>query len=222
MKLPSFTNDHLLIFKCYLCGANCHQSPCLSCQNWLTSNATPRCACCGHGLSSEASKCPQETNHEWIDQTFVSTSYGSVIANTVRNFKYNKDSLALPTLQWLALELWETYGSGEALLCMPTHWIRKYRRGFDHIALIAKKLPIDNRQKYFKRRYTKPLEGLSRTQRRSSLRNNIFWHGGRAPTRIMLIDDVTTTGATMQAAARVLKQHGAKEVNALALCKTDH
>lgn len=222
MKLPCFTNEHLMIFKCYLCGANCHQSPCSSCQTWLTNNSATRCLRCGHGLQHEASKCPQESSHHWIDQTFVATSYGSVIANTIRKFKYHKDLLALPTLQWLVHELWETHGTGETVLCMPTHWVRKYLRGFDHIALIAKRLPIDNRQKYFKRRYAKPLEGLSRTQRRDSLKNNIFWRGGSAPKRIMLIDDVTTTGSTMQAAAKVLKQHGAKEVNALALCKTDY
>jgi len=109
----------------------------------------------------------------------------------------------------------------------PLHWDRRRTRGFNQAGLLAAPvakasgLPIVHALSRV--RVTAPQAGLSRDQRRQNLRGAFRvrrpeWLRGK---RIVVVDDVATTGATFEACARALKRAGAAEVTALAVARAD-
>lgn len=100
---------------------------------------------------------------------------------------------------------------------IPLHWRRRNWRGFNQAEMIAERmaenlgLARDNSLK--RTRYKKPQTRLKKRERCENIKNSFVWKGGNlAGKNIILVDDVVTTGSTMNEAARALKQKGAKRV----------
>jgi ComF family protein len=103
---------------------------------------------------------------------------------------------------------------------VPTATSRVRQRGYDQAHLLAKELSRLTKRK------TKPLlgrlgqtrqVGATRKQRLVQLQNAFFARNSKAikGAHILLVDDVLTTGATLEAAAKTLRQTGAKSVSAV-------
>lgn len=110
---------------------------------------------------------------------------------------------------------------------MPMHWRKQWERGFNQThmlaQLVARRYGLKPAKNLVRRRYTKPQAGLSESERRDNLKNSF---GVRNPAeltgkRILLVDDVFTTGATLRAATAALKAAGAGHVTAVALARVD-
>lgn len=106
--------------------------------------------------------------------------------------------------------------AGAAIAYVPADRRARRRRGFDHMALIAHELT-----RILELPCIRPIEklsvadqrGLGRTQRFRNMANAIRPSSAMpAPTRVILVDDVYTTGATLFAATDALKRAGAREV----------
>ena len=113
------------------------------------------------------------------------------------------------------------------LIPVPLHPRRLRWRGFNQSALLAAKL-LARRPEFRlpagelrRRRSRRPQAGLTRRQRKKNLKNAFAWHGPPlAPDLpILLIDDVATTGATLNECAKTLKQAGARNVWGLVLAQ---
>jgi len=109
----------------------------------------------------------------------------------------------------------------DAVLPVPLHWRRKWWRGFNQALEIAKPLarhlgvPIIHDIR--RRRATPPQSGLSAAQRARNLRS-AFTAGRRLHHRhVLIVDDVITTGATIEQVARTLRRGGADAVSAIAV-----
>jgi ComF family protein len=109
------------------------------------------------------------------------------------------------------------------------HPIRERKRGFNQSVYIAEELqnelniPIDPHVLIRVRR-TKAQTGLNREQRKNNMRG-AFRINPRADLekkRIILVDDVTTSGATASEAARILKEGGAREIQLAVLAIAGH
>jgi len=172
------------------------------------------CTVCREGLAN-------------FDAAYSFGSYEASLQQLIHLLKYAKvESLARPLSSFLlrALPLEANF---DLVLAMPMHWRKRWERGFNQAELLA--APVARRYglpltKNLRRtRYTKSQAGLTESARRDNLRGSFRVHRPEqvAGKRILLVDDVFTTGATLRAAAAVLKSAGAAHVAALTLARVD-
>lgn len=111
------------------------------------------------------------------------------------------------------------------IISVPLHARRERERGFNQSEIIAKlfaeKLGLGINKNLHRVIYTAQQAKLSGEQRRANLKNAFVFssEGKAAPEKVLLVDDVFTTGATMQECARVLKNNGVKIVWGLVLAR---
>ncbi|MCU4677636.1 phosphoribosyltransferase family protein [Catenovulum sp. 2E275] len=102
----------------------------------------------------------------------------------------------------------------------PLHWFKYYRRGFNQAQWLAEQLKLNMPQltDCSRLKYTKQQAKLSGKKRLDNVKNAFSVKANLAGKRILIIDDVVTTGATLDAFAKTLKQAGAVNVSAICLC----
>lgn len=112
----------------------------------------------------------------------------------------------------------------DGIVPIPLHPERKRQRGYNQSELLADRIGkacgIPVFPDYLLRsRATRPQKELNDLQRKNNVKN-AFLMGKNAVQlkRIMLLDDIYTTGATLDAAAAVLLEHGAQQVFGLTVC----
>ena len=108
---------------------------------------------------------------------------------------------------------------------VPLHWRRRFQRGFNQSALIAKGLTLDNAQfntDLVRIRYTQQQIELTVAARKRNVEGAFAVRKGHnfKGKNICLVDDVKTTGATLNECAKVLKEAGAGKVFAFVLAVT--
>ena len=115
----------------------------------------------------------------------------------------------------------------DAVTPMPLHWRRRFQRGFNQAAILAKdvarrrSIPLLHAVRRV--RATRTQTGLTNAKRRENV-SGAFRAGRGRPLeglRILLVDDVMTTGATGSACAFALKRAGAKSVTLVTLARVD-
>jgi ComF family protein len=115
----------------------------------------------------------------------------------------------------------------DAVVPVPLHWRRRWRRGFNQSELLAQVvarrcgIPVIKALKRV--RYTPAQTGLSNTGRRKNVTAAfaaVRWHCV-AGSRILLVDDVMTTGSTATACAKVLRRAGAASITLLTVARAD-
>lgn len=108
---------------------------------------------------------------------------------------------------------------GAIVVPVPLHRRREYERGFNQAEDLAMHLGVPVMKLLTRVRHTQSQIELPKEQRQQNVKN-AFALGvpsSRVPVHdiVVLIDDVSTTGSTLEACARVLKEAGVKEVRAL-------
>lgn len=109
------------------------------------------------------------------------------------------------------------FSSFDCIVPLPLHRRRYAERGFNQSEVLARilsreyTLPI---KKIVKRvHFTRPQVGLSLDQRKKNVRSAFVVEGNFSKMRVLLVDDVFTTGSTMQECAKALKSHGVENVD---------
>jgi ComF family protein len=109
----------------------------------------------------------------------------------------------------------------DCVVPVPLHWRREHWRGFNQARELSRHLHLPVVDALVRTRSTRPQIELAAERRRANVagafRQRLGWRRHRtAPAKtVVLVDDVSTTGATLEACARVLKAAGASEVYAL-------
>ena len=206
---------------CAACGAPLPRAGpvlCPACAQvvpWL-SRGCPRCALPGHG----GRPCPAA--RAAFDRSWAPAAYAGPAAALVRALKFGgrlplASAMAAAIAARLPPEL-----RGLPLVPVPPQRARARWRGYDPAALLAARLgerlgvPVIAclRRSDHGRRHTR----LDRGQRRA--RAPTVAARGAVPERVLLVDDVHTTGATLDACARALKRAGAERVAAVTYART--
>jgi ComF family protein len=162
-----------------------------------------------------------------FDSVYSFGSYQDSLQQLIHLFKYGKiESLAQP-LSGLLIRALPLDRNFDTIVPMPMHWRKRWERGFNQSELLAaplaKRFGLKLSGNLRRSRYTAPQASLDETARRANLRNSfrVVKPEQISGRRVLLIDDVFTTGATLRAAAAALKAAGAAHVSALTVARVD-
>jgi ComF family protein len=144
----------------------------------------------------------------------------------VHKFKYDGVTALAEPLGTLVTEYWSRHPiPADVLVPVPLHKDRLRRRGFNQAALLAHQLskqvdlPVDE-QTLVRQRATASQVDLDTEKRKQNVRDAFRCRtSALANRRVLLIDDVCTTGATLEACAAALKDSGSRCVQALTLAR---
>jgi ComF family protein len=173
-----------------------------------------RCALCRLGLTG-------------FDTVYTFGSYEDTLRELIHLFKYNQvRPLARPLGALLARAI-PREQRFDLIVPMPLHWRKRWTRGYNQSELLAKEIArrwgVPVRKIVRRVKATAPQAGLSNSKRRLNVRGafSVRKDASIKGLRILLIDDVLTTGATAGACASVLKRAGASHVAVAAVARTD-
>ena len=215
----------LLAQDCLLCqGASGGRLLCQACARELptTASACPRCAAPGAD-AAECGACIADPPH--YDASCAAFTYAYPVDALIQAFKYG-GQLALAGL--FAHALYRRIGGAGAIdliMPLPLHSARLAERGFNQAAEIAKVLSrlsgiaMDARRAR-RVRNTAAQTALPWRERATNMRGAFACDANLAGLRIAVVDDVMTTGATLDEFARTLKKSGAARVENWVVART--
>ena len=161
------------------------------------------------------------------DRARAVASHGGLMRDLVHRLKYGDQQHVVRLLTRLLEDPGRDLLAGcDILIPIPLSRRRLWQRGFNQAAVLAKALQRRTGVAYDpllleRRRDTASQVGMTREQRQDNVRGAFKIADGSKGAlrgkRVLLIDDVITTGATMNAAARTLRRAGAAHIDALAL-----
>ncbi|MFN0093873.1 MAG: ComF family protein [Dehalococcoidia bacterium] len=111
----------------------------------------------------------------------------------------------------------------DVAFAIPLHRSRQRQRGFNQAALLVQAAGWPVGEGMLRPRSTRSQVGLSLSERVANMDGAFHYDGPRLDgLTVAVVDDVVTTGATADACARELKEHGARRVVALAYARTSY
>lgn len=201
------------------------QLVCATCLDTFEAIEPPRCRKCGKPMgkySETRRRCSDCKRHPLLfDQATAPWVYDEVVRDLVLKLKFCRATLVADFFaEQMASHLGEMSWRAAIDLVQPVpmHWAKAFWRGYNQAELLARgvcqrvQLPFSRSLK--KGLYTPPQSRLSRSSRLANLEGafRVRPRDSVKGKRILLVDDVLTTGTTCSECARVLKAAGAKKV----------
>jgi ComF family protein len=142
------------------------------------------------------------------------------LRDVLHALKYDKRrSVARPLAQLMAEAGAPVLDGADFVVPVPLHFWRHYRRGFNQASELARHVGLATVNALRRRRPTATQTDLPETERHQNVRDAFairrVARGAVQNAVVVIVDDVSTTGATLDACAAVLLAGGAKEVRAL-------
>jgi ComF family protein len=155
--------------------------------------------------------------------------YANPLRRVVQDLKYrHRDALRRRLARLLAEAITARMDPpADLVLAVPSHWLRRLTRGYDHARLLARTLARELRlplgDEITRIRHTPPQVHLPRSRRIANVRGAFVARRSASlrGARVLLIDDVTTTGATANEATRALLAAGAASVDVGVVAKAE-
>ncbi|MGH8189101.1 MAG: ComF family protein [Steroidobacteraceae bacterium] len=177
----------------------------------------PVCAACWSGIV--------RLHQPLTEASRAAGEYEGSLREIIHAFKYDgRQSLAGPLARLMHEAGADLLRDADFVVPVPLHPWRRLQRGFNQAEELARRLDMPVRSALWRVRATVPQTELDIAQRRRNVRGAFrlspFVRRSRLEgARIVLIDDVRTTGATLDACARVLRDAGAREIQVLTVAQ---
>lgn len=162
-----------------------------------------------------------------LSQVHIAYIFQSPLREVIHQLKYRKTRrIAQPLGQLLAANIAPHARQFDAVAAIPLHPRRLSERGFNQAEALATvvahshKLPLITGPLLRTRDTVQQAAQADAQTRAENMRDAFAWRGTPPPARVLLVDDVYTTGATMGACADALRAAGATDVQGLALART--
>lgn len=211
--------------QCWVCEAGCDAALCDQCRAELTSDTGPTCPRCSGTVGPHTDLtdgCPQCRGSRFhFDAAIRLGTYDGRLRDAVLRLKQaSGEPLAEELGGLLATGRAKELGvhRPEVVVPIPLHWIRRWGRGYNQSESLARaladRLGLPFRTWLVRTRPTPTQQVRSAAARWENVRGAFRTrHGVVIPgARVLLVDDVLTTGATADAAATALRQAGAAQV----------
>ena len=208
---------------CPLCGRVTEERVCPACREAVRPIREPICKKCGKHISSEQAEYCHDCSHtrHYFDEGRALWLHRGGAAWSVYQFKFHNRRIYAG---FYASEMARAYGGYvrkkhiSLIIPIPLGRRKRRMRGFNQAEILAERLsgrlriPLDSVH-LVRRRDTIPQKSLDPAARRENVRGIFSWTGGTlAGRRVLLVDDIYTTGSTLDSAARTLKKAGAEKV----------
>jgi ComF family protein len=199
---------------------------CAACRDALPRWVGWACIVCDLPLPDGGARCPDCRRRRRAFRYLRSALlYEGAAGKIIKAFKFGgRQDLAGP-LGRIVSDRWREeprLGPADLVVPVPLHWRRERSRGYNQAAALARvfagQTGLPMRADVLKRRRaTKPQTSLGREDRRENVREAFVVRRPEAVRgkTVLLVDDVCTTGATLEACARALKKSGARRVGAI-------
>ena len=201
---------------------------CEGCRARIRRLEEPLCRRCGVELDSARRECGCRARLRSLSRLRSAVAFEGPIESAVHRFKYEGwRRLAGPLGQLVAERLVVEGLAARCVVAVPLHRERLRQRGYNQADLLAEDLrrrlavfaPVG---KLVRTRPTPPQVGRDRLRRFENVSNAFEWHGPRLDGEAMLlVDDVATTGATLDACARALREAGSGPVIGVSVARVN-
>jgi ComF family protein len=199
---------------------------CPTCWQSIRPLTPPLCDACGdplptwRAISTDCLRCARcRRRPRFVDRARAIGPYDGTLRAIVHALKYDgRRSLARPLAALIRVRAADLFDDAVAVVPVPLHRSRRRRRGFNQAADLARHLDLPIVHALVRVRATATQTGLPAAQRHRNVRRAFAVTGAvrsLVGTTIVLVDDVSTTGATLEACARTLKDAGVADVRAV-------
>lgn len=213
--------------KCPFCGQITLGGICQFCENTIHKIKEPRCMKCGKPIENNRQEycfdCKKGRHvYDWGRSLWV---HRSPVSDAVYQLKYQNKRIYGKTF---AEEMAKEYGDFlkkqkvDLLIPIPLHRFRRWKRGYNQAEILAEELgkrtgiPVAKRLLIRSKRTT-PQKELDNRLRRKNIDHAFQVKNQIMTKKVVLIDDIYTTGSTIDEAARTLKRAGVQEVGFLTI-----
>ena len=219
--------------KCIICdcelNTGSHYSICEKCFHSLPRNNGKTCLKCGEPIKSMAKYCLHcKKSTPNFTKSFAPLIYKPPITNLIKDFKYNNKKYLAKTLGSFLVESYIINNLNcDIILPVPLYLLREKQRGYNQAYLLAMEfnkqlnLPV-NKDILVRTKNTLTQTFLSKQERMKNVKNAFKVTNAQLVKNkvVLLIDDVYTTGSTLNECSECLLLAGAKKVYCLTLAHT--
>lgn len=162
-----------------------------------------------------------------FDAAYSFGHFDASLQKLIHLFKYGKVETLADPLSRLLLRALPRDVNFDLVMAVPMHWRKRWERGFNQAERlaqpVAKRFGLRLANHLQRQRYTPAQASLNDRERQKNMRGSFAVRRPKEVQgkRVLLIDDVFTTGATLRAAAGALKSAGAAHVSVLTLARVD-
>jgi competence protein ComFC len=197
---------------------------CFLCNFYLTDKQRIICSSCWKKLVKFGSIKINKSKNENVNRIYILYKFNETVRQLIHLFKYDR---FLSLAEYLAIEIMKSYpllakNNYSCIIPVPLHKTRKRERGYNQSSLLAKQIgshlniPVLDKT-LIRTRNTLSQTKLNQQKRRENVWKSIECKSSFKDKKILLVDDIITTGNTLQECVRALRSAEVKSVDLLTI-----
>jgi ComF family protein len=201
---------------CLICGSE-GSLLCAWCAPDAVQTIPERCYRC-RAISQDSQVCASCRKKTPLDHVWVGSVYDGTAKQLIRKLKFEHGKAASHVIAALLDESLPHIPQGTVITYVPTATKRVRLRGYDHAKLIAthfaKRRGLECTPLLTRHGHSRQVRSTKTARAQQAAQSYTAKHAKTPYKTVLLIDDILTTGATIEAASRILKKSGVKRINA--------